>query len=230
MTNYLVATIKPWNIAAFETGASKLPGKWHLVTDPDDLTPEFLRQLSPRYIFFPHWSWKVPDSITSNYECVCFHMTDLPYGRGGSPLQNLILRGHKETRVSALRMVTELDAGPIYKKQALSLDGSAGEIYHRLASTCVELMAYITAEVPDPVEQQGQPVYFERRKPADSRITPELDQQKVYDLIRMLDAPTYPKAFIELGDLRLEFEQAAWQGQQLTATVRFNPRNKDDDQ
>ena len=56
-------------------------------------------------------------------------MTDLPYGRGGSPLQNLIIRGHKKTKISALRMVNELDAGPIYFKRSLSLNGNAQKIY-----------------------------------------------------------------------------------------------------
>ena len=49
----------------------------------------------PKYIFFPHWSKKVDTKIVNNYECVCFHETDLPYGRGGSPIQNLILRNQK---------------------------------------------------------------------------------------------------------------------------------------
>ena len=30
--------------------------------------------------------------IHENYKCIIFHMTDLPFGRGGSPLQNLISR------------------------------------------------------------------------------------------------------------------------------------------
>ncbi len=230
MTSYLVATIKPWNIEAFETKASRLPGEWHLVTDPNDLTLELLKELSPRYVFFPHWNWKVPESITSHYECVCFHMTDLPYGRGGSPLQNLIARGHRDTKLSALKMVPELDAGPIYKKQDLALDGSAEEIFHRLADGCVQLMAHIAAEEPAPVAQRGEPVVFDRRTPADSEILPGMDRQQIYDLIRMLDAPTYPKAFIDLGDLRLEFGQAVWHGDKLTATVCFKPREKDDDQ
>ena len=41
-------------------------------------------------------------------------MTDLPFGRGGSPLQNLIVRGYKETMLSAIKCVGEVDAGPIY--------------------------------------------------------------------------------------------------------------------
>ena len=56
-------------------------------------------------------------------------MTDLPFGRGGSPLQNLITRGISKTKISALRCNEEIDAGPIYLKRPLSLHGSAEEIY-----------------------------------------------------------------------------------------------------
>jgi len=38
-------------------------------------------------------------------------MTDLSYGRGGSPLQNLIVRGYKDTMISALWIEKELDSG-----------------------------------------------------------------------------------------------------------------------
>ncbi len=49
-----------------------------------------------------------------NFNCVVFHMTDLPFGRGGSPLQNLISRGIYKTKISAIKVVKEIDAGPIY--------------------------------------------------------------------------------------------------------------------
>jgi hypothetical protein len=56
-------------------------------------------------------------------------MTDVPFGRGGSPLQNLIVRGRRETKLTALRMSREFDAGPVYMKEPLSLEGGAEEIY-----------------------------------------------------------------------------------------------------
>ena len=67
-------------------------------------------------------------------------MTDLPYSRGGSPLQNLILRGHQETQIIALRCVAELDAGPIYMKRPLSLEESAYEIFVRAADVVQEMI------------------------------------------------------------------------------------------
>ena len=43
-------------------------------------------------------------------------MTDLPYGRGGSPLQNLIKKNHKSTMLSAIECQDNLDSGDIYLK------------------------------------------------------------------------------------------------------------------
>ena len=40
--NYIVATIRPWNINVFNEVIVKYPGKWHLLTDPTDLTIELL--------------------------------------------------------------------------------------------------------------------------------------------------------------------------------------------
>lgn len=78
-------------------------------------------RMSPRYIFFPHWSFVVPADLFEAHECVCFHMTDVPYGRGGSPLQSHILDGQTETNLTALRMVEEVDAVPVYTRRARSI-------------------------------------------------------------------------------------------------------------
>lgn len=125
--SYVVAGIHSWSREAFTQSISCLPGEWTLIDDKERLNlPGYLKSLHPRYIFFLHWSWKVPIEILSEYECIGFHMTDLPYGRGGSPLQNLILRGHTDTKLTAFHMTDEMDAGHIYLQEDLSLEGMAG--------------------------------------------------------------------------------------------------------
>lgn len=99
MSNYIVADAKPWNRRVFDEIIAGYPGTWRFVRRPRELVPETVSDLAPRYLFFVHWSWKVPPEIVNNYECICFHMTDVPYGRGGSPLQNLIVRGHRQTKL-----------------------------------------------------------------------------------------------------------------------------------
>jgi methionyl-tRNA formyltransferase len=224
MTAYVVATVKPWNLAAFARRAPALPGDWHLLDGPEKLTPETLGRIAPRYVFFPHWSWRVPASVLDAYECVCFHMADVPYGRGGSPLQNLIVRGHADTKLSALRMVEELDAGPVYIKRPLSLAGSAGEIFTRMADLSFDMMAEIAAHEPAPVPQSGEPVVFERRKPEQSRLPEDATPEALFDFVRMLDADTYPRAFLDHGNLRLEFAEARLTGGALEARVRIVPK------
>lgn len=222
--NFLVATTKSWNIDAFHQFSPALPGHWHLITSAEALTDDLLNQLKPAYIFFPHWSWKVPASITSQYPCVCFHMTDLPFGRGGSPLQNLILRGLTSTQLTALQMTDELDAGPVYAKQPLSLDGSAEQIFRRAAPIIYHLIERIIQQKITPLPQQGESEYFQRRTPEQSELPPEADANALYDFIRMLDADSYPRAFIQHGQWRLELSQASKEPNgAITAQVRFIP-------
>ena len=126
--NYIIAASTSWHRPLFQKAKPTLEGNWHFVESPDALTESINELKDLDYIFFMHWSWRVPEDITNRFECICFHMTDLPYGRGGSPLQNLILNGHKKTKISAIRMTEEVDAGPIYVKKKLSLKGSAEDI------------------------------------------------------------------------------------------------------
>lgn len=58
------------------------------VREQSGLDPLRLNAFMPSYIFFPHWSWKIPAEIYERFECVIFHMTDV-FGRGKSA-QNLI--------------------------------------------------------------------------------------------------------------------------------------------
>ena len=220
---YVYATAKPWNLSAFLAIRPRLPGEWCVVTSPADLGP-VLTRTAPRYVFFPHWSSIVESEVVERFECVCFHMTDVPYGRGGSPLQNLIQRGHTETELTALRMTDVLDAGPVYLKRTLRLNGSAAEIFSRAAQLSVEMMEWIVAHEPEPAAQQGEAVLFARRTPEQSRLPRVEDPEKLYDHIRMLDAPGYPRAFLEAGSWRFEFDNASLDDDEVEARVRITRR------
>lgn len=175
-------------------------------------------------IFFPHWSWKIPPVVYEHFECIIFHMTDVPFGRGGSPLQNLIVRGFTETQISALRCVEELDAGPVYLKRPLSLGGTAEEILLRADRIIEDMIVEILQSRPEPSPQMGEPTHFSRRKPEDGDISPTADLQRVHDTIRMLDADGYPPAYIDVGDLRLEFSRSSLRLGEVVADVRIRVR------
>jgi methionyl-tRNA formyltransferase len=218
-STYIVAGTKPWNQRVFDEVISHFPGKWVYVPEKEQLTVDFVKQIKPLYIFFLHWSWLVPEEIINNYECVCFHMADVPYGRGGSPLQNLILRGYQQTKLSALRMTHEFDAGPVYLKEDLGLAGSAEEIYIRATYLSAEMIGRIIGEETRPVPQSGEVVIFKRRTPAQSSISEISSLQNLHDFIRMLDAEGYPKAFLNYQGFRYEFSRAVLYDGRIVADV-----------
>lgn len=225
---YVVAGVKPWNERVFESEISRFPGQWLYVSKPDELTLSRLSEVDPTYIFFLHWSEIIPEEILDAHECVCFHMTDVPYGRGGSPLQNLIVRGHRQTKLTALRMVPELDAGPLYMKRDLTLEGStAEEVFVRSSQLSAEMIREIIEEKPEPVPQSGEVTTFERRTPSQSEI-PERDSlQALHDFIRMLDAEGYPSAFIEHEGYRYEFQRSSLYDDRIEASVTITPIDAD---
>jgi len=224
MNKCIIATIKDWHIDIFNQKKDSDFKDWILIQDPKDLTVKLLNEVKPTYIFFPHWSWIVPKKITKNFNCVCFHSSDVPYGRGGSPIQNLIIRGHTETKISALKMVQELDAGPVYCKRDLSLKGSGQEIFEKSALIIADMMKWIAENNPVPLNQEGNSTIFLRRTHQDNELPMHGDLTYLYNHVRMLDVKSYPSSYLIHGDFNLEFSDAQLKGEYIDVKVRISKR------
>jgi methionyl-tRNA formyltransferase len=220
---YIILSEKSWNQDLVRNLSCKSNQiNWVLISSKDDFNNDNLKKINPDKIFIPHWSYLIPDKIYNNFECIVFHMTDLPYGRGGSPLQNLIIRGHKHTKISAIRVVKELDAGPIYLKKDLILKGSAQEIFDLANEVVKDMIIEIVKTKPVPIKQEGKPTLFKRRKPSMSNMNDLESLDEVYDFIRMLDADGYPNAFLETEKLKFEFTDANFKNKnEIIATVKI---------
>ena len=97
----------------------------------------------PNIIFFIHWSKIIKKEIYSKYFCVQFHCTKLPYGRGGSPVQNLIISGQKETFITAFKVEKKLDSGPIILRRKMKLIGTANDIYKRIENISLKMQQHL---------------------------------------------------------------------------------------
>jgi methionyl-tRNA formyltransferase len=219
---FVLLSEKSWHQDLFEHLQQQIPANWTWIKSKDEFNIANLKSINPDYIFIPHWSYIIPAEIYERFNCIVFHMTDLPYGRGGSPLQNLIVRGHKDTKISAIRVSKGIDTGPVYLKKPLSLNGTAEEIFIRSAQVIKEMIIEIVAQQIQPKDQTGEVVLFERRKPEDGNINLCNNIEQVYDFIRMLDCEGYPNAFLETNKFRLEFSKAKLQsGKTIIADVRI---------
>tara|TARA_Y100001968_G_scaffold307221_2_gene324840 strand:- start:26696 stop:27367 length:672 start_codon:yes stop_codon:yes gene_type:complete len=220
MTNYVVAMSKDWfNRHAKSAEYKKL--SIFYIQKKEDLSLNKLDKINPKYIFFPHWSWIVQPEIFNHYECVVFHTAPLPYGRGGSPIQNLILNGFKKAPVCALKMSDKLDAGPIYNRKEISLDGNLDKIFTRIAKCIDEMIIDICTNNPIPLEQEGEPTVFKRLTYKDNEIKKNFSLENIYDRIRMVDGVDYKNAYIDFGEYRIDLTNADIENNEILAKVRI---------
>lgn len=228
MENIIIATIKEWNIKNAKLLIENLKEIYNIVllTKKEELNIEYLKEINPKYVFFPHWSWIIPKDIYENYECIVFHTADLPYGRGGSPLQNQIIRKIYNTKISAIKVVKDLDAGDVYFKKNISLKiGNIEEIFMEMSKKIFfEMIPKILKERPAPKPQIGEILEFKRRKPEDSNFekTDFETLESIYDFIRMVDGEGYPKAFIKKGNFKLEFSEVNYKDGKLVGRFEIN--------
>lgn len=70
------------------------------------------------------------------------HASLLPRYRGASPIQGAVAAGERETGVALMRVVRELDAGPVADVERVAIGplDTAAEVEQKLSAACVPLM------------------------------------------------------------------------------------------
>jgi methionyl-tRNA formyltransferase len=209
-------------LPAFEQIARMTPAL--LIRRPEELDAALLEQHRPRHVILPDWSWKIDPALLARASFVGFHAAALPDYRGGSPLQHQILDGLNETRLTMFRMVPELDAGPILLDAPLSLEGTIGQIWQRIATMIPAMVAELLSGRCQERPQSGGGFARRRRQPHESQLTDlQLPLDKLYDVLRALDDP-YPNAFLTIDDKQIAFRKPRLEGEILIAEAVITER------
>ena len=192
----LCITYRDWALEIYKMLADVLPQyNFKIIfNDAKNIDASAIKTFQPDIILWYGWSWIVPASIVEQYDCMCLHPSPLPKYRGGSPLQNQILNGEKNSAVTIFKMSAGLDDGDIVRQIHMSLQGNIEDIFFRMttlgfAATCDFLKNGYSLKPQD----HSAATLFKRRKPADSEITlDEIQSQSreyIYNKIRMLTGP-----------------------------------------
>ncbi len=183
-----------------------------------------LKKINPKYIFFPHWSFKISNKILSKYKCIGFHTSNLPFGRGGSPIQNQIKRGIVDSKVCAFQITEKIDNGAIYLKKKIKLNGKLSEIFSKLSIIIIEMIKKICKVKIIPKPQHGKSNFFKRLTYLDNKINFKKSLDKIYDQIRMVDDKTYKNSYYDLYKYRIEFFNVKFHKKILTVNAKIYPR------
>jgi methionyl-tRNA formyltransferase len=124
------------------------------------------------------------------------HPSLLPRWRGAAPIQAALLAGDRETGVSIIRLVSALDAGPVYAQERVPID--AGDDFltlePRLAKLGARLLVRVLEERPEPWPQDDSQATFCRRiERDDARIDWTQPAEVIWRQVRAYRG--WPQAF-----------------------------------
>ena len=97
-----------------------------------DKIDKVINETNPDYVFLIGWSWIISQKLIDKFSIFCFHPSDLPNYRGGSPIQHQILDNVLKSKMTMFQLNSKLDGGPIYKKKNLNLNTSMQNIFFNL--------------------------------------------------------------------------------------------------
>ena len=205
MNKIIIACSKRWFLKYQNKNISK---KYFIIQNKKSLSFKKLKKLNPSFIFFPHWSHYIPEKIYKNFNCVIFHTSHLPYGRGGSPIQNLIMKNFKRTQICALQACKDLDSGKIYCRENISLKGNLDEIFLNISKKILRMILKISNKNYNLTKQKGRKYIFKRLRKIDSDISKLNKIEDIYNKIRSVDDDEYPRAYIQFKLFKIQFSKA----------------------
>jgi methionyl-tRNA formyltransferase len=131
----------------------------------------------------------VPVDVLAERLWLNVHPSLLPRWRGAAPVERAVMAGDAESGVTVIRLVTELDAGPIAAQEAFAIapDDDAGEVYARAAEVAARLLDDVVSD-PDPTfsAQVGEPTYAAKITAEDRHLDLDRPARELVNRVRAL--------------------------------------------
>ncbi len=132
------------------------------------------------------------------------HASLLPRYRGAAPIQRAVMAGETETGVSIMRIVRELDAGPVFATRVLAVgpDETSESVERRLAAAGAELLLDVLAAIEsgrakETVQDHDRATYAPRLTKEEGLIDWDRPSREIHNRIRGLQP--WPHAFSYLN-------------------------------
>ena len=153
----------------------------------EDMADE-LAALGPEAVVLCSYGAIVREPLLSRYEILNVHPSLLPRWRGAAPIERAIMAGDELTGVSIMRLVAELDAGPVCAAQSLAInpDDDYGALSARLASLGAKLLLEALSGERRYAEQDGEASYAQKLTAADRILDPGQPAEALERRVRAL--------------------------------------------
>ena len=150
------------------------------------------------------------------------HGSLLPKYRGGAPIQYALINGDKQTGVTIMEMVKQMDAGDIYSQQAIDIqkEDNAGILFEKLSLLGRDLLLQTLPQIiADPqkktAQDQNKVVFSPNISKKQEQIKLNMTATEANNLIRGLNPD--PGAYLLIDGKRFKI----WQAEVAADTTSF---------
>jgi len=190
------------------------------VRSPNNLNSEeefkFFKDLNPEIVVVVAYGKLIPKRFLNipKKGFINIHASLLPKWRGAAPIQRAVINLEKETGISLMKIIEELDAGPVMKKIKIKIDPteSSGKISEKLSKigsdNIVEALDNIFENKAKFIEQEhSSATYAKKIKKNEGQINWEEDAKTIIGKINGLNPN--PGAWFEYKTKRYKIWQAS---------------------
>ena len=184
------------------------------VFQPDRLKdPAFLGRLAslePDLGVVAAYGRILPDAllVVPRLGMINVHASILPAYRGAAPVHRAVIAGERETGVTIMRVVRELDAGPTFamRRRLIGENETAADVERALAELGAELLIEVVGliaagEAVETPQDDARATYAPKLTKADGTIDWRRPAHAIHDLVRGLHP--WPHAAARLGSTRV---------------------------
>ena len=202
----------------------------------DEALHDELRALAPDLGIVVAYGRILPDALLTlpRLGMINVHASLLPRWRGAAPIQRAILTGDKETGVTIMRVISELDAGPMLASlpTPIAPNETSVDLEQRLASLGAELLAEtVGALARGPITETAQDsahvTYAAKLERRDGHMSFDQPAQSIHDAIRGLQP--WPLVWVLLHGKRTALLASELGGSSATGTAPGTVTHVDSD-
>ncbi len=146
----------------------------------------------------------VPKStLALNLNNLVVHGSNLPAGKGFSPVSWQILEGRNKIVLTLLEATDKLDSGDIYFKDSVNFKGHelSDEIHQKIGEKIVAMVLRYVSRYPrlKKKAQKGKSSYYRRRTISDDNLPTNKTIKELFNRLRIADNERHPVYFCLKG-------------------------------
>lgn len=137
----------------------------------DEAAVARIAAVQPRAVVLCAFGALVKEPLLSDYDILNVHPSLLPRWRGAAPVERAMMAGDAQTGVSIMRLVADLDAGPVYAQmpEPILPTDTYASLAARLEDISVKLLEQVLETSPAPEPQPEDGVTYAEKLSAEDR-------------------------------------------------------------